>query len=99
MRRKPRNDAKIPLVPAGVRDVVKTKLVASPMLRGIFLLKNHTALQSVNIGPHGKRKRLAHVEISGLPEIDFRFATEFRSFAGRPILIDNFPSHEFSIAL
>ena len=95
--REPCNDAKIPLMPACVRDVVKTKLIASPVLGGIFFLKNFAALQPVEIYPHAERKRLARVEISSLLQADFRFATEFSGLAGWPVFIDNFASHEFSI--
>ena len=91
------NHAEIPLVTSCVRNVVKTKLIAGPMLGGVFFLKNDAALQPVNIGPHGKRKRLVCVEISGLAQVDFRFATEFRGFARRTIFIDNFPSHKLSM--
>ena len=97
IRRKPRNDAEIPLVTSCVRNVVKSKLIAGPMLGGVLFLKNDAALQPVNIGPHGKRKRLVCVEISGLAQVDFRFATEFRGFARRTIFIENFASHKLSM--
>src|SRR5690242_12016429 len=96
-RRELYHHAKIPLVPARIGDVAKAELIAGPVLGGVFFLKNLAILQSVEIHPHAESKRLAYVEITGLAKVNFRLTTEFRSFAGRPILIDHFPSHEFSV--
>src|SRR5439155_13608089 len=96
-RCEPYDEAKIPLVPARVRDVAKAELIAGPMLSGVFFLKNLATLQSVEIHPQAESTRLAHVEITGLAEVDLRFTTEFCGLAGRPILIDDFPSHKLSI--
>ena|SRR5207302_6250581 len=93
----PYNKAKTPLVPARVRDVVKAKLIAGPVLGAVSFLKNLAALQSVEIHPQAESKWLVQVEVPGLAEADFSFAPEFSSLAGRPIFIANFPSYELSI--
>src|SRR5262249_17425295 len=96
--RKPYDDTEIPPVPAGVRDIIETKLVAGPMLGGISFLKNLATLL-IEIHPRADSKRLVQVEISGLAEADFRFPPEFSSLTSRPIFIEDFPSNELSIVV
>ena len=84
-------------MPACICDVIKTQLIARPVLGGVSFLKNFAAFQPVQIHPRAQRKRFVRVEISGWPEADFRFSAEFSRFPRRPILVDNFPAHDFSI--
>src|SRR5882762_1445252 len=94
--RKPYDKAEIPLVPSRVHNVIETKLIASPVIGVVSLLKN-LAAQFTEIHPRGNSKGLVQVEIPGLAEADFRFTPEFSGLAGRPIFIVDFASNQLSI--
>src|SRR6267142_6919490 len=94
--RKPYDKAEIPLVPSRVHNVIETKLIASPVIGGVSLLKN-LAAHFTEIHPRANSKGLVLVEIPGLAEADFRFTPEFSGLASRPIFIVDFASNQLSI--